>query len=159
MEIQAILIKFDSWLHLVVGLITNNMINFHQVYFGKTQVQNLFGRMWLVTRKEKSFVILSFYKCVSCISISKNGWENDWAVSIFMLGGRWDRYCSSFDGSFIDGFAVLNLNGNISDSISMIDEMLIHCLAGIFVVDRLKDEYCAFLVSDNVAGHSSFSCL
>lgn len=55
-EVQSVLVVFDSWLHLKVGLVANNMVHFLESDGRQDLVEFLGQVMGLVARQEGSFV-------------------------------------------------------------------------------------------------------
>ena len=51
-EVQSVLVVFDSWLHLEVGLVANNMVHFLESDGSQDLVEFLGQVMGLVARQE-----------------------------------------------------------------------------------------------------------
>ena len=115
--------------------------------------------MRFIARHKDAIVVDHLNECMSCISIGLNCWRDNWSIFIWNLTWRTNWSSSICNGMFIDCSTVLNDETNISDSISMVDKMLIHLFWRVFVVDRRKDKGSSFMISYNMANNLPFSGL
>lgn len=80
------------------------------------------------------------------LSVGLDGAQPDIAILILNLNWRHDRLSTILHGDFIDGSSILNAKSDISDSVSMLDKMLIHSLARVWLINRAQNKGGALLV-------------
>lgn len=104
-----------------------------------------------------AFVIFPLDKCVSSLSVCSD-WRN-YHCSILVLKLCWSSYWngSTFDGKVINSFWVLDCESNVSHTITMLDQMTVHFIVGILLIDWTKNEDWPFGILDDMAGNCSFS--
>lgn len=102
--------------------------------------------------------MFSFNESVGCISISSYWWIDN--ISIFVLYFGWSMYWSSsvFDRIVIDCGSIINSEGNISNSIPMLNKMFIHCITRVLVIDRAQNKNSSIMVFECMLSNFSFSC-
>ena len=83
--------------------------------------------------------------------------DDDCSVLILEFGGahNWDG--SSFNSEVIDRSRIFNSEGDISDTVTMFDEMMIHFFIGVLMIDWAEYEDGSICVFDCMIGDSSLS--
>jgi len=102
------------------------MINFLEFDRRKDSVKDFLVVVGLVAREEGTLVVNVLDEGVSCISIGLDGSNDNGAVFIRKFAGR--RYSNTTMRSrvFIDGLNIVNIKGNILDTVTMINKVLVH---------------------------------
>ena len=91
------------------------------------------------------------------ISVSFNSRQNNRPVLIRVFLRSTDSNSTVTQSIFVNSLDILNFKGNILNSISMINQMFIHYLTRVFVVNRAKDKNSPFVIFNSMMSHSSFS--
>ena len=120
MEVQHLLIPLSGWLHFEIRLITNHMINGFKFWALYHSVKWFFVRRSLETRQEWASIVDSLDKSVNCVSISSDSGHDHRTVLVFQLFWFSDALGSLGDSVFVDSSSIINLEGNIVNSISML---------------------------------------
>lgn len=93
------------------------------------------------------------------ITVSLDSREDHSSILIreFIRGS--DRYRSIGNGVLIYGSGVFNSEGNVLDSIAMLNQMLVHFFRGIPLVNRAEDKGSPSVVPHHMAGDSPLPSL
>lgn len=113
--------------------------------------------MWWETRNKQTLVVFTFNKCMSCITIGSYSGDDDCTVLILEFSGTWNWDSSSFDSEIIDCSWVLNSECDISDTVTMLNQMMIHFLIGVLLIHWAEYKDSSICVLDCMIGDSSLS--
>lgn len=149
-EIQYVLIVLYHLLHFVVGLIAHNMVNLQEVDLGHHIVKGLSQRVWLEARQEQALVVLPFHEGMSGITISLDTGQNDGSILILEFCGLHHRCGSLLHRVIEDCGCILHGEGNILGPVTMVDEVFVHLVIGVPVVNTAQDEEGTLVIRHNV---------
>jgi hypothetical protein len=94
-KIESFFVPFSGRNHLLIRLISNNMVNFQKIDFRYNIIEFFFFWMLNESWQEKAFIVVSLNESVNRVSISVNGGQNDSPVFI-LERFRWEnRFCPS----------------------------------------------------------------
>lgn len=95
---------------------------------------------------------------MSCITISFYGRTN--YITIGVLNLEWSMYwcCTIFNWVLINGSCIIDRESYISHSISMLNNVLIHCLTRVLVVNWTKNKDSPFMILDSMMSNFSLTC-
>lgn len=156
-ESQTFLIPTDCWLHLQVWLVTDDMVNSLEPDWCQNFIEFFLMVMSNKPWHKDTFVIFSLNKSMSSLSICSD-WGN-YHSSIFVLKLCWglDWNSSALNGKVINSFWVLDCKSYVSHTVTMLDQMSVHFIVWILLVDWTKNENWSFSVLDDMTGNSSLS--
>ena len=135
------------------------MINFLEFDRRHHIVEDFLVVVSLVAWEEDALVVYVLNEGVSSVSVGLDGCDDNGSVLVGKLAGRRNRNPAVSSGVFVDGLSVLDIKGNIFDSITMINKVAVHLLGAVLVVHRAKAESCALVVPDHMACNLSLSIL
>jgi hypothetical protein len=76
-----------------------------------------------------------------------------------MLGGRGNSDTSVGHSVTEDGPSILYCEGDVFDTVSVVDQVMVHLFGGVFMVDWAEDKGGSLVVPDDVACYFPLSCL
>jgi hypothetical protein len=141
MELECALVPLNSGNHLVIGLVTDAMVNEAQIDGGSDVLKRVTLSDSAVAGQEDTLVVLALDECVVGGAVCANRGDHDNAIVILELGGLQDRDGTALDGQLVNSARVLDGEGNILDTITVLRELLGKGLiVGVIGRDELEDD-------------------
>lgn len=142
---------------MVIGLVTNNVINVVVVDIGEDLVQGVLLGVSNIAGHEEALVSVSLDEGVDDFTIGVDGSDNDSTMFILQFLGGISRLGTSRDGLVVDGHTVINSESDILDTITVERLMGVHFLLGVLVVTvgGTESQHDTLFVLDDVGGKFS----
>lgn len=154
-ETQSVLVVLDRRLHLQVGLVAHYVVDLLKPDGSHNSVEGLLVVVRLVPRQEGSSVVYVLNECVGRVPVGPDGSHDNGSVLVGELAGRRDGDSAVGGRVLVDGLGVLDVEGDVLDSVSMVNKVLVHFFGTVLVVDRAETESGSLVVPDHVAGDLS----
>lgn len=139
-EVQHLFVPRSSCLHLTIRLVSDAVINVAEICGWQKLVDGLLEWVLDEAWQENTIVLVPLNESVSCISISS--YRGDDNNSIFIPQGGWLHDCSgsSGDGLLEDSCRIVDVEGDIFNSITVLGMMLVEFFLSIWIKRCLKNE-------------------
>lgn len=135
MEPKTLFIPVDCGLHLEVGLVADDVVYTLEADGWEEGVEFLGYVVWGVAGEEGAGVVFALDKRMCCLAISAYSRQHNCSILILQHSGRHNRHSATLNSKLINSLRVLNRKRNIPNPITMLNQMMIHLLIRILLIN------------------------